>query len=367
MGDSEGPSGLGVLDTATSTWTAVFAALFLLSLAAGWLTNSADDIRQSAVSARLAEAHQLESRKLHEAAAIAFRRSLAIDPSSFEARLGLARNLLLVQHWQEAQRHLANLRQHDPTSGPVHLLTARALRMQGVPDEASDAYQRAVYGYWPDQRSAERLAARLEWVRFLSARPDRSTLLAELVRLQRDLAPDSPIRLELARILLNAERPDEAANLFRMVLALDRKNGPAWQGLGDAELTAGRLTEARRAYASALSLTPSLAELQDKLKLLASVESMDPLQRRIGRAERDRRAAALLDAVAHELNSCAGMAGPVDRESVRRLLAIQKPDNWEAQLDLAELLWAERNRVCPPLARTQSPLPFLFEGLEKRQ
>jgi thioredoxin-like negative regulator of GroEL len=121
-------------------------------------------------------------------------------------------------HWTEVQGHLSQLRTADPTSSQVNLLSARAAWQAGQLELASDFFHRAVYGYWPPEQMEDRLQARMLMVRLLALRQDRSALVPELLRLQRELPENSPYRREAALLLLDSSMPAAAAIELRALI-----------------------------------------------------------------------------------------------------------------------------------------------------
>lgn len=346
-------------------WMATVLILVGLALLAGWLSVAAHTAHETIYEESLKEARDLEQDWKLTPAIATFRQALELNPRSFEARLGLARTLVKVNRFQEAQQQLAQLRLRDPVSGPVHLLAARAALGAGDTERAGEYYQRAVYGFWPADRAAERMTARIEWVRFLSKAPDKSALLGELLRLQNDLPADSPIRDEVARLFLETGQPAEAATAYRWIVARDAKNFTAWLGLGEAELARGDLVEARRAFARASALRIGSAEARDRYNLITAALTLDPVVRRISRAERERRALRLLELTAERLNLCTASLAASSQARAAELLKLQRPPSVEDRIELAEKMWNVVEKLCPPSSEGSSPLSLVFDSLRR--
>lgn len=367
MGDPAGTASPHLHETRVPVWAAAGGALLLLSLLAGWLTSAASHLHHANFAAHLAEAGRLEEKGQHAEAAEEYRRSLQIDAQSFDARLGLARTLLQQGFWQEAAQHLSQLRRLEPTSGAVQLLSARASIAAGQMKAAADYYQGAVYGYWPPGRESERLNARTELVRHLARTKDQAGLVGELARLQSELPVDSRVRLEVARLYLEAGQAVDAAEAYRFYLASDRKNFVGWLGLGDAEMAAGRLADARRAYYMALSLRSNSEEAREKYTVVNAALNLDPMMRRLSRSEREARSERLVRLTGERLNACLATAPQAARGPIEKLLQAPLPKTVDERIDLAEDLWKACLQYCPPIPLGQSPLPLVFQSLSRGQ
>src|SRR5690348_5680751 len=117
-----------------------------------------------------------------------FRAALLYVHNDPRSRLGLARSLIAQGRWGEAESHLSELAEDDPTSGPINLMLARIVVRNRREPEAVTFYQHAVYGLWPDHPAENRTAARFELVALLERNGQEKQVLAELL----DLADESP-------------------------------------------------------------------------------------------------------------------------------------------------------------------------------
>jgi tetratricopeptide (TPR) repeat protein len=365
MGQPEGTAQGDLSERPIPVWATTLGVLILLATAASWLTSAHDAIHAGAFEARLRAAGELERADRLAEAAVEFRHALEIRSGSFPARLGLARCLTRLQRWPEAEQHLIQLNDQRPEAGEVHLLLARTAARRGDRTSAARHYQQSVYGYWGEGEDSQRLRAHWEWVRWLETNGQRDLLFAEVLRLKRQLPPEAPEQGEIPGLLLRAGRPSEAADAFRLTIVRDRRNFDLWMGLGEAELGLGRLPEARRAYGMATSLRKDSAEARDRYQLLTAAYQLDPAMRRLSRAEREARATRLLELTREHLNSCIAPMGEAARREAATLLSRKPERGVEDRLESAEALWSAANRLCPPLGRTQSPLPLVFEALAR--
>ncbi len=124
----------------------------------------------------------------------------------------------------------------EPSALSLARKAARERRFQ----EALDLL-RAELNRDPEARVARRVAARVALSCGLLAESER--YVEEALRLE----PDDPELITLkGQVLAEADRPDQAAALFRRALALSDDLAPAWFGLASLAYHQGRLAEAER-------------------------------------------------------------------------------------------------------------------------
>src|SRR6185437_2305061 len=92
-------------------------------------------------------------------------------------------------HLDEAQSHLEQLLQENPTSGQINLLLGRLAVQQHKLKQAVEYYQRGVYEYWPESELQQRRQARWELANLLNRTGDRNGFLGELMQLYTNLPP----------------------------------------------------------------------------------------------------------------------------------------------------------------------------------
>lgn len=350
---------------------AVGLTLLGLLTAARITTTSAEHRKEQALASLLDEAQHAAAAQRDGDAARAYRRALQLDSGSFPARLGLARVLVRMEQWTEAQGHLSQLRTTDPASSQVNLLSARAAWQEGRLELASDYFHRAVYGYWPPEQMDQRASARILMVRLLDMRQDRGALVPELLRLQRELPENSPYRRETALLMLKSSMPDEAAQELRRLLPLHPEDLDLHLSLARAELMLGNYLTARTQLRSLARKHPDDQRAAQQLALVERVLALDPLGRRLGLAERHRRSRLLLEAVMHHAESCGGVDAIGDqleqarKDSEEVYLRATAEATLERNLQTAERLWSLLPAACRAPDAGSEPLHHVFARLER--
>jgi predicted Zn-dependent protease len=346
-------------------------ALRALLTAARVTTTSAEHRKEAALVSLLTEAGEAASAQRNADAAAAYRRALQLDSGSFTARLGLARVLVSMEQWPEAQGHLSQLRTADPASSQVNLLSARAAWQAGELELASDYFHRAVYGYWPTEQMEERTRARILMVRLLAQRQDRGALAAELLRLRRELPENSPYRRETALLLLEAGLPAEAAQALRALLEEQPADMDLRLHLAEAELRLGNYLTARTQLRTALKENPDDDRVAPRLALVEQVLALDPLARRAGLAERHRRSRLLLEATIQHAERCGGVDAIGEHLESARIEAEEPYARASAEsaiernLQSAERLWYLLPAGCRSAEGGGEALFHVFARLER--
>jgi len=200
-------------------------------------------------------------------AAITLRRAVEIDPQNFDARATLATVYeRLGQINQAVQEYLV--------LASLYLIQGESAEQGGRLKEADDAYQQAIQrlryalqlnpNFAPAQR--ELAIALRRQARFL-LRQGRTKEAEDALReaekvLRSYLAQTSDLtaKLELARLMSDRKRYDDALKLVREVIAAQPKLEEAYILLGFIALQLMRLDDAEQAYMQALKLNPKSAD-----------------------------------------------------------------------------------------------------------
>ena len=308
----------------------------------------------------LAEQHYNQGQNLQgqgdlEAAVDQYREAILFVPDNSDYRLSLATALLNTGHLAEAQAHLQQLQQQDPTNGRINLGLALVALKQKKVREAIDDYQRAVYEYWPPQAVPERRRARWQLVDLLHGVGRRNDEVAELLQLYSSSSQNDPTeRAKIGFRLVNLGAMSEASQIFRNLEVNFPKSALGHRGLGDVRFGTGDYVAARHEYQHALRVNPNDRDAQAALSLTNAVIDLDPVLPDISPGEQLRRSQLLLSRIVSELNGCLLQEAPTataqhQLDEARDLLARSHPgeDYNVALQQTAVLLWQNRTAFCP--------------------
>ncbi len=326
------------LTNSTVRTTITVSAVLVGAFVATGFVNSAYERERS----KLGDRHYLAGERLtgvHDlsGASEEFRKALLFAPDNQEYRLSLATALVNEGKLEEAQSHLEQLSQEDPTNGRINLLLAKVALQGHHLNEAMESYQRAVYEYWPPSELNERREARWELINLLEETGrNRNLLVGELLQLYGNLPPGSDQRMRVALLLLRNGADAEAGHVFRDILknAGGTTAPPAREellgahlGLAQIAFRTGDFVEARHEYQRALRENPNDGEASAGLQLTNEVIDDSPQLPNISAAERLRRSQDLLSRVERDLEQCAGTVPP-DRAAEQQ--ADEKPGDAES-------------------------------------
>src|ERR1700676_2039616 len=101
------------------------------------------------------------------------RRANAMVRDNHAYQLDYVAALVAARRFDDADANLQTLLQADPNNGPANLLSARLMVQEGHIPDAESHYHRAIYGAWPENAPAHRLAVRLELVDLLASRGEK--------------------------------------------------------------------------------------------------------------------------------------------------------------------------------------------------
>lgn len=332
-------------------------------------------------AARRSEAAQLfeQGRRLadggrHREAIDRFRTALAIDRDNRDYRLHLAREQLAAGAAGAAESTLTRLLREQGTDGEANLALARVLVRRGRLGEATAYYHRAIYGLWPRNPDSARTRARLELIDLLAERDARQELLAELLPLEGVGLVDTAVRRRVAHLFVRAGAASRGAAIFRDLLRRNGRDADSYAGLGEVEFARGNYRAAAADFRAALRLDPENAAVAVQLDLTNQVRSLDPMQRGLGSAERERRSAELLRIAVEASRRCLGER-PAD--SVRAALdsaavtldleaePMRRDEVLEANLALAERFWLLRAECALPPTVPERALELVLEKMNQ--
>ena len=291
-----GPASAPVASAQTflATFALIFAAIAALFVADTFLAGVQQRAGRAEAAARYREGEAYLAKGDAGHAIDRFRAATAIERSNSRYALGLGEALLRAGKTREAADVLNPVLERDPDDGAASLAMARVLRAARRPDDAISFYHRAIFGHWSGGEAAERTRVRLELVDFLAARGARQELLAELLPLESDSPADSALQRRRAHLFVSAGSPARAAALFRAMLRRDGSDADALAGLGEAEAAQGNYRSAEANLTVAARLRPGDEAIEASLTQVSRIRALDPTQRGIADAERQRRSATLL-------------------------------------------------------------------------
>lgn len=333
----------------------VCAALVLSFVLTGFVTSAYKKERSSLGELHYEHGQSFAQQGESDKAIDEYREALLFSPDRTEYRVSLATALIKAHRLDEAQSHLEQLLQEDPTNGYINLLLARVAVMRHRTKDAIDYYQRAVYEYWPAADIQERRQARWELTGLLSQTGRRTEMIAELIQLYGSSPRDADQRLKIGFLLLQNGAVSEAIRIFRDVSRDFPQSGEAHRGLGQVYFDNGDYVAARHEFQRALKLDPKDREASQRLQLTNSVIEIDPALPNISPDERFRRSESLLSRVLNDTDQCVGTATLPDDlqqrlEAAKKLLQTKNKGKGDPSADMqsaAQQLWKDRKAFCP--------------------
>ncbi|HWR51555.1 MAG TPA: tetratricopeptide repeat protein [Bryobacteraceae bacterium] len=330
--------------------TAVTAMFALTTLVAHWYSGEQQDRARNA----FLRGEELAQTKRHEQAVESFRNALAVSRSSTEYRMALARSLMELGQNSEAALHLQEVLRGDPAAALPNLLLARIAAREGRTGAAVDYYHRAIFGFWPADAQARRLAARWELVNLLAAAKQTKQVIAELISIADETPSNPEVQSRVAGMLIQYGSPSPAADILRSVIRAQPLNVEAWTMLGRAEMDLGNYQRARTSFRRALQYDPGYSPARQELSLVTEALSLDPTLRGLSGAQRLKRSQELASRALAAVDECARdrLLPPETADLIaqaRATLARRQTDRArgvEINIALAEALWEQRGELC---------------------
>jgi len=306
----------------------------------------------------------LEHRGQLEPALEEYRQALIFSPDKTEYRLSLATALLEANRLEEAQTHLEELLQENPTSGPINLLLGRLAVRQRKLQQALEFYQRGVYEYWPESQLWRRRDARWELANLLSESGDRGGFIGELMQLYTNLpAGHIPDRLRVGFLLLNNGATSEASRIFQDLSKIAPQNAQVQRGMGQIRFSNGEYVSARHDFQRALRIDPNDRESSELLTLTNDVIDLDPALPYITSAEQTRRSRNLLGRVVKSLEACSPLPEASQRVADAAKLVSSTNRDTDAAFAMQQAaaeLWSHRNKFCAKSVPLDRALDTVF-------
>jgi tetratricopeptide (TPR) repeat protein len=281
--------------------------------------------------------YRLGERQLTEgksgAAIASLREAATNDRDNQLFAFALAQALAAANRDDEARFSLLRLREAAPESPQINLQLARlSARNHDLP-QALRYYHHALYGLWTGGRVDEqRRQVRLELIRLLLDRNERSRALAELLVLSDDAPGTAEAQLQLGQLFMEAGDTTNALQHFAATARLDAGNATALSGAGDAAFQLTDYKTAERYLSRAVELNKSATRAAQLLVVTGLIQSSDPLAAHLSRPEQVRRLTAALDQSVRRLQQCsdsshAGAAQDLLRSQAVTMLATITPEN----------------------------------------
>jgi tetratricopeptide (TPR) repeat protein len=365
---------LGAVLTSTNLRATIAVSIVLVAafIFTGFLSSSYEHARISRGREYYQIGRELQAAGAVQEAAEQYRKALLFTPDEVDYRLSLAVALVELGQLDEAQSHLEELIEDEPTSGVVNLMLARVAERRGKVEPAIQFYQRAVYGYWPQNKLAARHAARWDLVGLLEKQNRRNELVGELLQLEANAPDDPKEKSKIGFLLLQYGATSDATNLFRDLAKEHPRYVEAHHGLGQSYFDSGEYAAARREFQRAIHVDPSDRENVQLLSLTNAVINLDPSLPRLNSGERLARSRRLLERVVHDLNDCTAKNGGANDtqkqlfDSLQKLAASRSndADNLSLQLqDAAQQLWKDRHTFCAKNTPADNALATVLEKI----
>lgn len=345
-------------------------ALIVLFVFISFLSRAYHNTRRSRAEARFREGITLAAQGKNESAAEDFRAALVYEHDDPKYRFALAKALISLGRWEEADSHLLELQQRDPTNGPINQMLARLAVRAGRYDEAIDDYNRAIYGYWPENPDQNRIATRLELLQVLDQEGMQKQVLAELLALAGEVPEnDLNMRRRVAAMLLGHHSPQHAAEMYRAILSTHPHDAASEQGLGEADFDLGDYASARNAFRAALRSGATDPAISQRIALSESILDLDPTLVRLSASQRRQRSEELLRRALASTTACTPV--PDDLSSAAQKVLSSKTrkrteDDTAQTLILAQELWNLRQSTCGQKPETDQALSAVMAELAKQ-
>jgi tetratricopeptide (TPR) repeat protein len=356
--------------TARGAVVLVGAALIVLFILISLLSSAYHGTRRSRAEDRYKAGVRLADAGKNAQAAEDFRAALIYEHDDPKYRFALAKALVSLGQWEEADNYLRELEQRDPTNGPINQMLARLAIRAGKYTEAIDDYNRAIYGYWPQNPDENRVATRLELIQLLDQQGTQRQVLAELLALAGEV-PDNDLatRREVAAMLLAHHSPQHAAETYRGILATHPHDAASEQGLGEADFEMGAYLAARSAFRAAVRNGANNPALAQRLELTEGILNLDPTLVRLSASQRSQRSKEVLRRALASANACS--TPPEDLSASANKILSAKPkrasdDEIDAILSLAQRLWNMRLSACAQKPIGDKALATVMSELERQ-
>jgi tetratricopeptide (TPR) repeat protein len=240
--------------------------------------------------------------KRYDAAVRDFRGALLYSRDNYSYQLNLAEALLGMKHTGEASAYFLNLWDRQPEDGLVNLELARIAAQKGQIQNAVRYYHDAVYAVWPSHEEIKRREARLELIDLLLRSNAKAQAQAELIALAENVTGDPSL---LGDLFVRAGDYEHALTEYGLSVKADPHNVKALAGEGYAAYELGQYRAAQHYLQEAVKRDPGDAPSAERLKVTELVLRMDPFQRKLSLADRNRLVIEAFATAGQRLEQCA--------------------------------------------------------------
>ncbi len=348
--------------------TASVSLLLVFALTAtGFISSVYRREKQALGEQHYSLGQQLEKKGDVPAAVEEYRKALLFSPDKSEYRISFVAALIYSGRLDEAESHLDQLLQEDPTNGVLNLMRARLAARRNNASKAIDYYQRAVYEYWPPSRTSQRREARWELITLLERAGRREEVVSELMAMYANAPPDPNLKAQIGFALLDNKATSEAQGIFRDLTRASSRDAQAHRGLADTYFAAGEFVSARHEYERALRYNPKDRAANDALSFTNAVIDLDPELSGLPSAERFRRSQNLLRRVLADLGKCSTSdENKAKLDAATQLLQSPPQNNPDLALEIqttARQLWTARAQMCSATPTDDNVLATVFERM----
>ncbi len=229
----------------------------------------------------------------------ALERAVARRPDDWAYATMLVEALVADGQVGPARQVLLRWRLRRPEDAEVDIQLARLEAADGHVTAATEYYESALHGRWPETGSESRLDLRRELIRYQLRHGQTGPALAQALVLAANV-PDAPdAHIETGRLFLATGDAARALDHFVRALRLDPGNVAARVGATEAAFAQGDYAGAL-AHARGLTDQPSRA----RASIAAAVIAADPLEPRLSFGERERRLGRVIDDALLRFTAC---------------------------------------------------------------
>jgi tetratricopeptide (TPR) repeat protein len=239
-----------------------------------------------------------------ESAVTEFRAALLYSRDSYTYQLNLAEGLVGLKRTAEAYAYFINLWEREPENGLVNLELARIAAQKGETEQALRYYHNAIYATWPGDQQLQRRDTRVELIQYLLNINAKAQAQAELIALAANLEDDPSQQMRVGDLFLQAQDYEHGLAEYRLSLRAEPHDPTALAAAGLSAFQLGRYSLAERYLQGAVSANPNDAQSAARLRTATLVMQLDPFQRQISVAQRDRIVLEAFAVAGQRLESC---------------------------------------------------------------